>query len=104
MNCFDLKLTEFSALSVGGKNPNLGHYAHYVPTVASTMQYPPKDPIHARFTYQDDGTVQQLVEVRCISCHGVLNQSNWRRDGGTVAQCDSCANYTKMNGTYIRVA
>ena len=60
MNCFDLKLTEFSALSVGGKNPNLGHYAHYVPTVASTMQYPPKDPIHARFTYQDDGTVQQL--------------------------------------------
>ena len=24
------------------------------------MQYPPKDPIHARFTYQDDGTVQQL--------------------------------------------
>ena len=71
--------------------------AHYVPTAATTMQYH-KEPPFARFTYEPDGTVQVVQDLRCISCQGPLTQNNWRRDGGSIPQCDSCANYTKMNG------
>lgn len=54
-----------------GKNPNLGHFGHYVPTAATQppSQYhnipppSPREPPFARFTYEADGTVQQLVEV-----------------------------------------
>ena len=61
------------------------------------MQYH-KEPPFARFTYEPDGTVQVVQDLRCISCQGPLTQNNWRRDGGSIPQCDSCANYTKMNG------
>ena len=76
---------------------NFRSNAHYVPTAATTMQYH-KEPPFARFTYEPDGTVQVVQDLRCISCQGPLTQNNWRRDGGSIPQCDSCANYTKMNG------
>lgn len=84
------------------KNPNLGHYAHYVPTAATTnLSYSVKDPIAARFTLEADGSVQPAYVVeqpQCLSCQAPLTANNWRRDGGTGQQCDSCANYSKMNG------
>ena len=57
-----------------------------------------KEPIAARFNLEPDGSVQPYHEPQCITCHAPLNASNWRRDGGTLQQCDSCANYAKMNG------
>ena len=80
------------------KNPSLGHYAHYVPTAATANIPYMKEPIAARFNLEPDGSVQPYHEPQCITCHAPLNASNWRRDGGTAQQCDSCANYAKMNG------
>ena len=62
-----------------GKNPNLGHFGHYVPTAATQppSQYhniPPREPPMARFTYEADGTVQQLVEVKEI--HIILHENS----------------------------
>ena len=39
-----------------------------------------------------------LSSSHCISCHSPLTPSNLRRDGGTLAMCDTCAKYTNMNG------
>jgi hypothetical protein len=90
-------------LPQNSKNPNLGHYAHYVPTAATAnLSYHhanKTDQIAARFTVEADGSIQQYnVEQHCMQCHAPLSQSTWRRDGGVTALCDSCANYSKMNG------
>ena len=80
------------------QHPNLGHYAHYVPTAATTNadrgQMPPAgypggpgvglpktDPsgIAARFILEPDGTVQpNYSEPPCITCQAPLNPSTWR--------------------------
>ncbi len=100
------------------QNPSLGHYAHYVPTAATSNLYaapaagPPIHPagsagdqIAARFTLENDGSVHQTYAAetassaqKCMTCGAVLTPSVWRRDGGATALCDSCANYSKMNG------
>ena len=46
---------------------------------------------------QSTGT-SSLSSSHCIHCHSPLTPSNLRRDGGTLAMCDTCANYAKMNG------
>ena len=79
---------------VGGqnKNPNLGHYAHYVPTAATTNNdrqmptsysgvVPKTDPtgIAARFIVEADGSVQpSYTDPPCITCQAPLNPSTWR--------------------------
>lgn len=69
-----------------------------MPTAATANMAYMKEPIAARFNLEPDGSVQPYHEPQCITCHAPLNASNWRRDGGTLQQCDSCANYAKMNG------
>ena len=34
----------------------------------------------------------------CMTCKSPITHSSWRKDGGVSALCDSCANYSKMNG------
>ena len=77
------------------KNPNLGHYAHYVPTCAAATTndrqmpasvysggvVPKTDPsgIAARFVLEPDGSVQpSYAEPPCITCQAPLNPSTWR--------------------------
>lgn len=116
----DTFLSHSSAV-VPGKNPSLGHYAHYVPTAATanlatypnTTQNPSKpllanEQIAATFTMDADGYLQQHNVIdsqpqqrsqhqNCMTCQAALTAATWRRDGGASALCDNCANYSKMN-------
>ncbi|XP_040568143.1 uncharacterized protein [Lepeophtheirus salmonis] len=107
--------------SSGLKKPNLGNYAHYVPTAATSNFYqappsssslipqhqstPPSAPppsgshndeIATRLHYNGEGFVQ--IDPQCMKCSAILGPGLWRRDGRTSPYCDNCANYAKMNG------
>ena len=49
-------------------------------------------------SHQQNSGASSLSSSHCISCHSPLTPSNLRRDGGTLAMCDTCAKYTNMNG------
>ena len=49
-------------------------------------------------SHQQNSSTSSLSSSHCISCHSPLTPSNLRRDGGTLAMCDTCAKYTNMNG------
>ncbi|CAB4065547.1 GATA5 [Lepeophtheirus salmonis] len=96
--------------SSGLKKPNLGNYAHYVPTAATSNFYqappsssslipqhqstPPSAPppsgshndeIATRLHYNGEGFVQ--IDPQCMKCSAILGPGLWRRDGRTSPYC-----------------
>ena len=71
-------------------DPNSGTIQQHVLTEPSQQQ--------SGQSHQTNSGASSLSSSHCISCHSPLTPSNLRRDGGTLAMCDTCAKYTNMNG------
>lgn len=71
-------------------DPNSGTIHQHVITEPAQQQ--------AGQTHTQNAGASSLSSSHCISCHSPLTPSNLRRDGGTLAMCDTCAKYTNMNG------